>query len=84
MTKEFIFLLIKKHFGEIDWILPIIHKIDPKIKLITFFDDFESYNSLQSNRKLFLLWKSRSYTYLILKNNKNFILRIIYKIISRQ
>ena len=81
MTKSFIFLLIKKHSGEIDWILPILHKIDNRIRLVTFFNDKDAYNSLLSNKTLYLLWKSRSYKFIFLKNKKNLFFRLVYRTI---
>jgi hypothetical protein len=80
--KKYLLLLVRKHSGEIDWILPVIYKLKSSFKLITFFNDIESFNSLQSNKKLFLLWKSISYKSIILKNESNVLLRFFYKLFS--
>ena len=79
--KKYLLLLVRKHSGEVDWILPVIYKLKSRFKLITIFNDIDSYNSLKSNKKLFSLWKAISYKSLILKNKSNILLRLFYTLI---
>lgn len=80
--KKYLLLLVRKHSGEVDWILPVIYKLRSRFKLITIFNDIESYDSLKSNKKLFSLWKAISYKSLILKNKSNILLRLFYRLFS--
>lgn len=79
MKKKIIILIINKHIGEIDWILPLLYKIKNKYNFITIFNNDEIFSSLTKNKSLFLLWKDINQDYLILKKRNDLILKIILK-----
>ena len=78
IKKEFIILHVKRHAGEIDWILPLLYKASKKYKIITIFSNIYAYNSLRENYDLYSLWKKINNSFYIQTKNK-FILRLISK-----
>ena len=38
MKKKLIILKIKRHHGEIDWILPLLYRFDNSYNILTIFD----------------------------------------------
>ena len=79
MKKKIIILIINKHIGEIDWILPLLYKVKNKYKFITIFNNDEIFSSLTKNKSLFLLWKDINQDYFFLKKRNDLILKIILK-----
>ena len=58
-AKKYAVLIVRRHAGEIDWILPLIYKFNKDIELITIFNDKNSYESLVNNSTLFKLWEKK-------------------------
>ena len=71
MKKKIIILIINKHIGEIDWILPLLYKVKNKYKFITIFNNEEIFSSLTKNKSLFLLLKDINQDYFILKKRND-------------
>ena len=82
MSSKPIILLVRRHAGEIDWILPLLYKLKNKnYRIITIFSEPKGYTSLRDNKEIHDLWKKVSSNYLIL-NKQNYILwKILHKII---
>jgi len=80
--KEFILLHVRRHAGEVDWILPFLYKASKKYKIITIFSNVHAYNSLRENNDLCSLWKKINNSFYIQTKNK-FILRLVSKILTR-
>lgn len=82
MNSKPIILLVRRHAGEIDWILPLLYKLKNKdYRIITIFSEPKGYTSLRDNKEIYDLWKKVSSNYLIL-NKQNYILwKILHKII---
>ena len=70
---NFILLHVRRHAGELDWILPFLYKISKKYKLITVFNDFSAFESLKNNYELFSLWKKINYSFYIQPKNKIYL-----------
>ena len=77
MNKKIIVLNVKRHHGEIDWILPLLYKFDKFYTLITIFDFNETYENFKKNKFLFKLWSKRN-DHIYIKNKKD---KIFFKII---
>lgn len=81
MKKKIVILLVRRHAGEIDWIIPILHKFQNRYKIITIFSSKQTFDSLKRNIDLFNLWKSISYDYYIIRWYDCLIAKILHKII---
>ena len=82
LKKKIIILIINKHIGEIDWILPLLYKVKNKYKFIKIFNNDEIFSSLTKNKSLFSLWKDINQDYFILNKRNDLILKIILKFTS--
>lgn len=82
MNKKIIILNIKRHHGEIDWILPLLFRFDKSYTLITIFDFVETYKNFKKNKFLYNLWNKRNnYVYLKKKRNKLFF-KVLFEILK--
>jgi hypothetical protein len=54
--KKKILLIVRRTSGEIDWILPLLHKVRDKYEIITVFENKKIYHDLKRNKQLFFLW----------------------------
>lgn len=81
MNKKIILLQIRRHYGELDWLFPLLFRLKKKkFKIITYFDDHNSYLNLTKNLLLYKNWKSLSADYYIQKKTDKLILKLIFKI----
>ena len=80
-AKKHAVLIIRRHAGEIDWILPLIYKFNKDIELITIFNDKNSYQSLVNNSTLFRLWKKKCNKFYIIKKTDRILYKLLYKIL---
>ena len=80
-SKKNILLIVRRHAGEIDWILPLLYRFDQKINLVTIFENNSSFKSLSNNKKLFNLWKLRCKKYVIRDKNDNLTWKILHKVL---
>ena len=78
MKKKIIILIINKHIGEIDWILPLLYKFDSSYKVITIFDFKETFENFKKNKVLFDLWNKRNKYLYIKKKRHKFFLKILH------
>ena len=76
---KIIILIVRKHAGEVDWILPILNESSKKIKIITIFNSPAAYKSLCQNNDLFILWKKINSQFFIEKKKDNFVYKILFK-----
>jgi len=58
--KKKILLIVRRTSGEIDWVLPLLHKLYDKYEIITVFENKKIYDDLKRNRQLFFLWSGIS------------------------
>jgi hypothetical protein len=80
-VKKIILLVVRRHSGEIDWILPLIYRFPNRYKLITIFPNYKSYQSLKDNKSLYTLWKSKNSGYFIIKKTDQLIWKVLYKVL---
>ena len=80
-AKKHAVLIIRRHAGEVDWILPLIYKFNKDIELITIFNDKNSYQSLVNNSTLFRLWKKKCNKFYIIKKTDRILYKLLYKIL---
>lgn len=81
--KKIIFLLVRRHSGEIDWILPIISNLNKNYEIFTIFQDEGAFESLKKNYSLFKFWKKTTEKFFILKKNENLIFKFLNKLFKR-
>lgn len=80
--KKLVFLQIRRHVGEINWILPLIFILKKKgYKIITYFDSHETFYRLKKNVELFSIWKKINTKYYLQKKTDKIFYKIIFKII---
>ena len=77
--KKIIFLVVKKHSGEIDWILPILNEAKKNFYIVTIFNNPAAFESLKQNKDLFLLWKQINKSYIIENKFDYLFYKIFYK-----
>lgn len=58
--KKKILLIVRRTSGEIDWVLPLLHKLYDKYEIITVFENKKIYDDLKRNKQLFFLWSGIS------------------------
>ena len=80
--KKLVFLQIRRHVGEINWILPLIFILKKKgYKIISYFDSDETFNRLKKNKELFAIWKKINTEFFLQKKTDKIFYKIIFKII---
>ena len=80
LEKKYLILIVRRHSGEIDWILPLIYKMMNNIELITIFSDEKSFESLNKNKIIYKLWKKKCNKFYIIKKYDKFFFKIILKL----
>lgn len=80
LKKKYFLLIIRRHSGEIDWILPLIYKLTKDMELITLFSDQKSFESLNQNKALFNLWKKKCKKFYIVKKYDELIYKSFLKL----
>ncbi len=76
------FLQIRRHVGEINWILPIIFTLKKKnYKIVSYFDSDEAFDRLKKNKELFSIWKKINTKYFLQKKTDKILYKVIFKII---
>ena len=73
-----ILLIVRRHAGEIDWILPLLYKFGKNSKIFTVFANENVFKSIQNNKNLFSLWKKVCKNYYIEKKTNKFFWKIIF------
>ncbi len=81
MRKKVVVLVVRQHSGEIDWILPLLHKLNGKFRIITIFSNHDAFLSLKRNNDLFILWKQICKDYLIINKFQNMFWKILHKVL---
>ena len=76
---QIIILIVRKHAGEVDWILPILNESRKNTRIITIFNSCDAYQSLCQNNDLFLLWKKINSKFVVEKKSDNFLYKILFK-----
>ncbi len=84
MRKKIVLLYVRRHAGEIDWILPLLFKYKNKYKIISIFSNQSCYQSLKNNKDLFKIWKSLSRYYYIINFKDKILWKVINKILQTQ
>lgn len=80
--KKIVILQIRRHYGELDWIFPILYLLKKKkFKIVTYFDDYNSYFNLTNNKLLHNKWQKLNSDFYIQKKIDKFFFKIIFKII---
>ncbi len=80
MKKKFnSLLLIRKSSSEIDWIIPVMEKMNKNVNFYTLFLNQKAYESLKKNNTLFKRWKKISKKHYV----QNKIDRIFFKILKK-
>lgn len=80
MRTKIIILIVKRHVGEIDWILPVLYRLNKKLILVTIFHDQASLESMKNNKNIYSLWKEICTKYTVLKKTDNTIWKITFKL----
>ena len=70
MQKKKILLIVRRHVGEIDFILPLLYRLKNSFEIITIFTDYNSYETLLNSKELYFLWKKTCSKYFIVNNQK--------------
>jgi len=82
MKKKFIFLQIRRHYGELDWLFPLLFRLHKKnFRIFTYFDEPDAYYNLKNNLVLFNKWQQISDNYFIQKKTDNISFKVILKIL---
>ena len=82
MKKKLIILNIKRHHGEIDWILPLLYRFDNSYNILTIFDFEKTFLNFKKNKILYNIWKKKNnYTYIKNKSD-NIIFKALFKILD--
>lgn len=76
-----IILNVRRHYGEVDWILPILFYLNKNYKIYTVFDSRHVFNNFKKNKSLYIIWKKINKDFYILEE-RNLILRVINRIIK--
>ena len=71
--KKIIILNVRRHYGEIDWILPLLY-LFKNYKIYTVFDNQLVLNNLKKNKKLFNLWNKISINFYVKKKKQKIYL----------
>ena len=59
MKKKKILLIVRRHVGEIDFILPLLYRLKDNFEIITIFSEYNSYETLfNSKRIIFFMEKN--------------------------
>ena len=53
MKKNSIILNVRRHYGEIDWILPLLYRMSNRHKVFTIFDNKKVFQNFKKNKILF-------------------------------
>ena len=83
MKRPVLVLIIRRHAGELDWILPLLYKFKKSYEIITIFSDKNSHRSIQENKDLFNAWKIISNKYFIVSKDKDFFWKILHHVIIK-
>ena len=79
-NNKLVLFQVRRHVGEIDWLLPILFLLKKKgFKIITYFDDENIYKSLSDNKNLFNKWKSINTDFFIQKKVEKLFYKILLK-----
>lgn len=79
-----ILLIVRRHAGEVDWILPLLYKFyNNNNKVITIFSNKNAFRSLVNNKSLFLLWSKICKEYTIEKKTNSFFWKIIDVLLNK-
>lgn len=79
-----ILLIVKRHAGEVDWILPLLYRFDNcNNRIITIFSNKNAFTSLVNNKSLFLLWSKICKEYIVEKKTNNLFWKIIDILLKR-
>ena len=70
--KKVIILNVRRHYGEIDWILPLLY-LFKNFKIYTVFDNQLVLNNFKKNKKLFNLWNKINTNFYVKKKQKIFL-----------
>ena len=77
--KKIIVVFVNNSMAELDWILPVLHRLSKNYKIFTYFRNQASYDSLKQNIILFKLWKKiNSFFYI-----ERYFHRLLFKIIKK-
>ena len=79
MKKKKVLLIVRKHVGEIDWILPLLYRLNLNFDIITIFPNLNSFKSLKNNKNVYMIWKKISKKYIILSRTEQFFWRITHR-----
>lgn len=78
-NKKYIFLLIKKSPGEIDWILPILFYLKKDFNIFTIFKNNQTLELLKKNKVIYNLWVKSSFAFTIQPKYRNISWRLLKK-----
>lgn len=79
--KKFLLLQIRRHVGEINWILPIIYLLKKQgYFVITYFDDYKTFDLFKKNIELYKVWKKINYLFFIQKKSDKIFYKILFRI----
>ena len=58
--KKKILLIVRRTSAEVDWVLPLLFRLNNKYKILTIFESQKVFDDLKRNKQLFQLWNSIS------------------------
>lgn len=79
MKTRIIILVIKRHVGEIDWILPILYRLNKKFTIVTIFQNQASFESCKTNKNIYSIWMKICTKYFVLKKYENLVWKFTFK-----
>ncbi len=82
MNKK-ILLIVRRTSGEIDWILPLLHKLKKNYEILTVFESYNIFADLRRNVQLFKLWGNTSKKFYVRNFYDNLFLRIFLTFINK-
>jgi len=83
MRKSVLILIIRRHAGELDWILPLLYRFKGKYRIISIFSDSGAYESIKRNLNLFKILKEISNEHFIISKKQNFFWKLLRYVLTK-
>ena len=80
--KKIIIVFVNNGMAELDWIMPVIQKLSKKYYIFTFFRNKKTFETLQKNKHLFMLWNKSNNSFFIEKKFDNFSFKLLKKLFN--
>jgi len=83
VNKKIVVFIVRRHAGEVDWLLPLLFKFSKNYRIITIFSDRSSFKSLKNNKSIFKIWNNICKDFIIVSKQDSFLWKSLHVIISK-